>query len=115
MLPHWRLTLADARHVIAGARAEAQPTGVPMCIAVVDGAGNLLAFAGMDGAKFTGISIAIDKAFTAAGTRRSTRDCARLAAPGEVAGAIGCSSGTADEDEQCAQAGIARWQAQLRA
>lgn len=139
MRQSWRLSLSDAQRLVAGARAEAERIGVPMCIAVLDDGGNLVAFERMDGAKFTSIAIALDKAFTSAGTRRATREYAELAAPGgpafgiqhtnggrivgfagglplkdpggEVIGGIGCSSGTPDQDEQCALAGIALWQA----
>ena len=58
------VTLASARTVIEAARKRAEQIGVPMCIAVVDGGANLVAFARMDGAWLGSIDIAQDKAFT---------------------------------------------------
>ena len=66
MLTIKRLDLADARILIEGAAEKAREIGVPMCIAVVDESGNLVAFERMDGGKITSVTIAQDKAFTAA-------------------------------------------------
>lgn len=134
MLTIRRLSLEEARVLIAGARAHAEKIGVPMCIAVTDEQGLLIAFERMDGAKFTSIAIAQDKAFTAAGIHRGTDLLGQIAQPGtpafgintvhggrmmilggglpivvdgDVVGAIGLSSGTADQDKECAEAGIA--------
>lgn len=128
-----RLDLADARVVIAGARKKAEEIGVPMCIAVCDESGNLVAFERMDGGKITSSTIAIDKAFTAAGAKRATHEYGEVSQPGkpayginsalagrlmvvggglpilldgEVVGSIGVSSGTPTQDRDCAQAGI---------
>ena len=65
-----RLDIQDAKTLISGARAKAQEIGVPMCIAVTDESGNLIAFERMDGAKFTSINLAIDKAFAACGVKK---------------------------------------------
>ncbi|WP_261338347.1 GlcG/HbpS family heme-binding protein [Rhizobium leguminosarum] len=48
MLTIKRLDLNDARALIAGARAKAEEIGVPMCIAVADESGQLIAFERMD-------------------------------------------------------------------
>jgi uncharacterized protein GlcG (DUF336 family) len=128
-----RLSIDDARTLLVGAAEKTAEIGVPMCTAVTDEAGMLLAFEREDGGKPTSISIAIDKAFTAAGARRPTRFYQQNTHPdgptwgiagtndgrfciipgglpividGEVVGGIGCSSGTADEDEVVAQAAI---------
>ncbi|MCQ8210354.1 heme-binding protein, partial [Cutibacterium acnes subsp. acnes] len=61
-----RLDISDARLLIKGAADKARDIGVPMCIAVVDESGNLVAFERMDGGKTTSVIIAQDKAFTAA-------------------------------------------------
>ncbi|MBB3355206.1 uncharacterized protein GlcG (DUF336 family) [Rhizobium sp. BK049] len=51
MLTINRLSLADARILIEGARGRAEEIGVPMCIAVTDESGQLIAFERMDGGK----------------------------------------------------------------
>lgn len=128
-----KLTLADAKLMMEGARAMAVKIGVDMDIAIVDDGGNLLLFERMDGARITSITIAIDKAFTAGAARKSTREYGEVSGPGAPAfginsaiqgrfmifagglpifvddqpvGGIGCSSGSPDQDEQVAQAGI---------
>lgn len=106
--------------------------GVPMCSAVCDENGQLIAFEREDGSKFSSISIAIDKAFTAAAARNPTRFYAEKSVPGgptwgiqhtnggrfcvipgglpvvvgELVGGVGCSSGTGDQDEIVAQGAI---------
>ena len=52
-----------------------------MNIAIVDAATHLVAFARMEDAKTTSTSIAMDKAFTAAGHRMTTRALSERAAP----------------------------------
>jgi uncharacterized protein GlcG (DUF336 family) len=128
-----KLTLNDAKIILEGAEKKALEIGVPMDIAVVDDGGNLLAFHRMDGAKITSIDIAINKAFTAAGARRGTHEYAKVAQSGmpafgihvsnhgrfmifggglpiffdgTIVGGVGCSSGTVEEDQTVAQAGI---------
>lgn len=128
-----RLELDDVRIILSGAEAEARKIAVDMDIAVVDDGGNLLGFIRMDRAKVTGIQISIDKAFTAACTRRKTAEYKSVGSPdgmafgihsshhgrftiygggvpilieGECAGGVGCSSGSPEQDEQVAQAGI---------
>ena len=129
-----RLDLADAGVLLAGARAKAVEIGVPMCIAITDESGNLVAFERMDGGKVTSITIAIDKAFTAAGAKKATHEYGEVSQPGkpvygiasaiggrlmvvggglpvvvdgEVVGGIGVSSGTPMQDRDVAEAGIA--------
>ena len=128
-----RLTLEDARLMMAAAERKAKDIGVDMDIAIVDDGGNLLLFQRMDGARITSISIAIDKAFTAGAARKSTRAYGEVSGPGQPAfginssiqgrfvifagglpifiddqpvGGIGCSSGSPDQDEEVAQAGL---------
>ena len=43
MLTIKRLDINDARSLIAGARVRADEIGVPMCIAITDDGGNLIA------------------------------------------------------------------------
>jgi uncharacterized protein GlcG (DUF336 family) len=128
-----KMTLADARLVIAGAEAKAKEIGVDMDIAVVDDGGHLLAFIRMDNARITSVDVAINKAFTAACARRGTHEYAKVAGPtgpafgmhttnhgrfmivggglpifvnGVIAGGVGCSSGSPAQDQDVAQAGI---------
>lgn len=125
------LTAAGARAVLDAALAEAARMGVPQCVAIVDAGGHLLAFGRSDGARPASVAIAQTKAVSAATRLRPTGDEAggdvpaaiRLALAGDritgipggfpllvegrVAGAIGVSSGTPDEDVQVARAGVA--------
>lgn len=141
MLTIVRLDIQDAHTLIEGAAAKAREIGVPMCIAVADESGQLIAFERMDGGKVTSTTIAIDKAFTAAAARRSTRDYGEASQPGKpafgihsaiggrltvvagglpvtvdeaVVGGIGVSSGTPDQDEACAQAGVDAFMSMLK-
>ncbi|ODT66098.1 MAG: DNA polymerase III subunit delta' [Pelagibacterium sp. SCN 63-23] len=142
MISVTRLDLADARILLEGARTEADRIGVPMCIAIVDESGNLIAFERMEGGKVTSATIAIDKAYTAAAARRATHEYGQASQPGNpayginsaiggrlmvvggglpvavdgvVVGGIGVSSGTPAQDQQVAQAGIDHFLAQISA
>ncbi len=133
MLTVNRLSIEDARVLIEGARNKADEIGVPMCISVVDESGNPIAFERMNGGKVTSSIIAGDKAYTAAGARKGTHEYNAACVPGnlvfgvhtaiggricvvggglpvlvdgEVVGGIGLSSGTPQQDMECAQAGI---------
>ncbi len=128
-----KLTLSDARLVLEGAEARARAIGVDMDVAVVDDGGHLLAFIRMDDARVTSIDVAISKAFTAACARRATHEYAAVAGAGGpafgihvsnqgrfmivggglpifvngvIAGGVGCSSGSPEQDREVAQAGI---------
>jgi uncharacterized protein GlcG (DUF336 family) len=130
-----KLSLDDARVALAGSEAKAREIGIDMDVAVVDDGGHLLAFIRMDKARVTSIDVAINKAFTAACARRGTHEYAVSAGAGGpafgihasnqgrftifggglpifvdgmIAGAVGCSSGSPDEDRAVAQAGIDR-------
>jgi glc operon protein GlcG len=125
------LTCKGSHVVLHAAEKKAAAIGVPECIAVVDAAGELLAFSRMDGARAGSIEIAITKARSAARRKRPTADEAggdalaavRLAlaaqmgvtgiggglpivVDGQTIGAVGVSSGTSDEDVEVARAGI---------
>ena len=140
MLNISRIDLADAGILLAGARLKAAEIGIPMCIAIVDESGNLVAFERMDGGKITSITIAIDKAYTAAAAKRATHEYSQASQPGapayginsaiggrlmvvpgglpvlvngQVVGGIGISSGTPAQDQAVAQAGIDQFLAQL--
>ena len=51
MLTIRRLDIADAQILMTGARQKAKEIGVPMCIAICDESGQLIAFERMDGGK----------------------------------------------------------------
>ena len=133
MLTIRRLSLEEAEILIEGAAAKAREIEVPMCIAITDESGHLIKFDRMDGGKVSSISIAIDKAFTGAVARHGTHIYNELCVPGkptfgihisneghfsviggglpvwvngEIVTGIGVSSGSAEQDQVCAQAGI---------
>ncbi|KAF2826211.1 DUF336-domain-containing protein [Ophiobolus disseminans] len=127
------LTQNGAKVALQAAEQHALDMGVPMSIAVVDAHTHLLGFTRMDGAKITSINTAMDMAFTAAGNRIPTstyqenswpgsatsgigntvsgRFCTLgggvpiLSANGDILGAIGCSTGTSQQDEAASKAG----------
>ncbi|MGV8937772.1 MAG: GlcG/HbpS family heme-binding protein [Allorhizobium sp.] len=136
MLTIKRLDQADAQVLLTGAREKSLEIGVPMCVAITDESGQLIAFERMDGGKVTSTTIAIDKAFTAAAARKATHEYGDSSQPGKptfgihsaiggrlmvvggglpvivdgaVVGGIGLSSGTPAQDLQCAQAGLDRF------
>jgi glc operon protein GlcG len=120
-----------AQAAIAAAAAEAKKRGWALDIAVVAGAGYLIAFLRMDNAQIASIAIAEHKARTAAKFRRPTKvfeDAVQkgglnyimtlddviasrggipLIEDGRLIGAIGCSGGTGSQDEVVCQAGAA--------
>ena len=67
-----RLSIEDARILIEGAREKSVEIGLPMCIAVTDDSGNLIAFERMNGGKSHSIVVAQDHAFTAGAARKAT-------------------------------------------
>jgi uncharacterized protein GlcG (DUF336 family) len=67
-----KLELGDARAMVAAATARARAIGVAQTVCIVDEGGYPLALERMDGARVTGPQIAWNKAFTAAGHKRST-------------------------------------------
>ena len=133
MISIQRLSIADAMLLIEGARIKANEIGIPMCIAVSDESGNLIAFERMDGGKAHSIQIAQDKAFTAGASRKATHEYNAVCTPGSLVfgihtecggristvgggipvqidgvfvGGIGASSGTPQQDMEVVQSGI---------
>lgn len=127
------LDLADAQRMLSAAKTKAEEIGVPMCIAITDTSGHLIAFERMDGGKVSSITIAIDKSFTASAAKKATHEYGEASQPGKPAygiasaiggrlmvvggglpvmvngacvGGIGVSSGTPDQDREVAQAGV---------
>ena len=121
----------QARKAIAAAVADARKQNLPMAIAVVDTAGQLVAFERMDSTQTGSIGVAQDKAVSAALFRRPTKvfqDALAaggaglriltlrgasaieggipLTVDGKVIGAIGVSGGSAEQDGVVAKAGL---------
>jgi uncharacterized protein GlcG (DUF336 family) len=67
-----KLELAEARHMAQAALRKAEEIGVRETVCIVDEGGHPLVLERMDGARITGPQIAWNKAFTAAGHKRST-------------------------------------------
>ena len=67
-----KLEAREARAMVAAALAEAARLGVPQTCCVTDEGGFPIVLERMDGARVTGPQIAWNKAFTAAGHKRST-------------------------------------------
>ncbi len=125
------LTLAEANQMIQTAVEKADELGVKVSIAVCDPGGNLLAVNRMEGASAVSATVAQGKAAASAGFGRASGALpadspviqaviatlggrmlpAQGAVPvhkdGELVGAIGGSGATAQQDEDCAQAGLA--------
>lgn len=124
------VNLEQARKLVAGAMAEARKIGVPMAIAVVDTAGNLVAFEKMDNTQTASVAVAQDKAVSSAIYRRPTKAFQDglagggaglrilqlrganaveggipVTVDGKIIGGIGVSGGSVDQDAQCARAG----------
>ena len=135
-----RLSIEDARILIEGAREKSAEIGLPMCIAVTDDSGNLIAFERMNGGKAHSVVVAQDKAFTAGAARKATHEYNAANTPGNLAfgihtehggrvstvggglpvivdgeclGGIGASSGTPQQDMEVSQAGIDHFLATL--
>ncbi|WP_424813055.1 GlcG/HbpS family heme-binding protein [Roseococcus sp. YIM B11640] len=67
-----RLEAREARAMVDAATAKARAIGVAQTVCIVDEGGHPLLIERMDGARVTGPQIAWNKAFTAAGHKRST-------------------------------------------
>jgi glc operon protein GlcG len=122
-----------ASRALDAAMQTANSLGVPVCIAVSDRAGHLVAYARMDGAPLLSGEIAQDKAYTVAAFGLPTHEWFDLIkdelsllhgivktdrlivfgggvpihADGDLVGAVGVSGGSADQDRQIAEAGAA--------
>jgi glc operon protein GlcG len=124
------LTLQAAKTMLVAAEAEATKNNWTMSFAVVDAAGELIAFHRMDDAPFSSIAVSQGKARTAARFRRPTKALDSTVAAGrvqvmslegvvaveggvpiivngKVIGAVGASGGTSPQDAQVARAGVA--------
>jgi uncharacterized protein GlcG (DUF336 family) len=126
----WEAAVTAVRAAVERAAA----IGAQVNVAVVDRAGQLVAFLRMPGAPLHSADIAIDKAYTAAGFGLPTADwpaaltghsaAVRAGLPlrprmvmfggglplvvaGERVGGVGVSGGSETQDEDCARAGLA--------
>lgn len=68
----WKLEQREARAMVDAATAKAREIGVAQTVCIADEGGHPLLIERMDGARVTGPQIAWNKAFTAAGHKRST-------------------------------------------
>lgn len=127
-----RLSCKGSHVLIHAAEKHAKAMGIPVCVAVVDEGGNLLAFSRMDGARVASVDIALTKARSAARRKMATADDGRgkfetgvllammsqlsvtvvpgglpIVVEGGVVGGIGVSAGTSAQDVEIAEAGIA--------
>jgi len=126
------ITFEAARLVLGAAVDHARSLGVPVCVAVTDRSGHLVAFGRMDGAPLLSAQIAQDKAYTVAafggvathewwpmieeepslrhGIVKTDRlivfgGGVPLQADGALVGAVGVSGGSAEQDRATAEAG----------
>jgi len=131
----------NAQAIIEHAEAKAREMGLPAIIAILDDGGHLKAFLRMDGAVLGSIDIAIRKARTAVLFQCNSEDVWHYLKPGApaphlelsndglapyaggmalkcpnggLAGALGVSGGTIEQDSQIARAGLAAFEATLR-
>ena len=128
------LTMDKVLLVVEAAIEKAKKIGQPMNIAIVDAGANLMAFMRMDGAWLGSIDIAINKAFTARAFDIPTLELGLNSQPGEqffgihasnhgrvmifaggipirvngqIAGAVGVSGGSGEQDQAVAKAAVA--------
>src|ERR1700739_985108 len=130
------MTTERAQRIIEAGIVKAKEIGQPMNIAVVDAGANLTSFVRMDGAWLCRIDLAIIYAFTAKAVYISTRELGRNSHPGgqffgihvsnharvmifaggipiemngQIAGAVGVSGGSGEQDQAVAEAAVAAW------
>jgi uncharacterized protein GlcG (DUF336 family) len=128
------LTLSEANQVVHAAVAKAQELNIRISVAVCDAGGRLVAFNRMDGAIWAGAYGSQGKAVASVAFGRASGElqeragspiiqgiaaaegghmiCSQGAVPiirnGVVEGACGVGGGTAQQDEDCARAGVAK-------
>jgi uncharacterized protein GlcG (DUF336 family) len=129
-----QISVAAALRMVEAALTHGAAAGLPVAVAVSDAAGNPVASARMDDAPLGAMRLAVDKAYTSALWQMPSGDLQRSSQPGGgdwgltstedgrivvyggglpifhdgvLAGALGVSGGTGDQDEACASAAIA--------
>ena len=126
------LNLAEAQQIIDGATKKLEEIGVPMCVAVVDPRGDLIAMIRQDGSPWRSTLICQGKAAASAAWLRASGELTENAQSpvsrglmamldgrmipgqgalpvyrnGEIIGAVGASGGASQQDEDVARAGI---------
>jgi uncharacterized protein GlcG (DUF336 family) len=129
------LTLAEANQIVQGALAKARELNIRISVAVCDAGGRLMAFNRMDNAIWASVYGCQGKAIASVAFGRASGELAeRAGSPivqgiaaaegghmiasqgavpivrgGVVVGACGVGGGTAQQDEDCARAGIAKF------
>ena len=134
--PARRFDLAAAKRIAERAEARSAELGVPVVIAAADAGGNLMLLHRVEGALLASIEIAINKAWSAVAFQAPTATLGPLASgdgplpgladtnsgrvvlfgggvpvhvDGELAGAIGISGGTAEQDVDIATCALQDW------
>jgi len=127
------ISMKAAATATQAAVTHAEQLGIRINVAVTDGSGTLMAFLRMPGAFLHSVEIAMDKAYTAASFGFPTVQWPNILKDdealrigigqrprmvifggglpinenGELIGGIGVSGGSAEQDEECARAGLA--------
>ena len=128
-----QITLAAALRLVNAAVTHGA-ANVPVAVAVADASGNVVASARMDDAPLGALNLAVDKAYTSALWQMPSGDLHETSQPGGddwgvtsteqgrivvyagglpiftggvLAGALGVSGGTGDQDAECARAALA--------
>ena len=131
-----RFDLAAAKRIAERAEARSAELGVPVVIAAADAGGNLMLLHRIEGALLASIEVAINKAWSAVAFQAPTATLGPLATgdgplpgladtnsgrvvlfgggvpvhvDGELAGAIGISGGTAEQDVDIATCALQDW------
>lgn len=126
------MTLETAKKLIDMVEKKAEEMGIAVIIAVADKAARPVAIHCMDNAYIASFDIALNKAYTSAGLKMSTAELSRLSGPGQplygiqhtnegkivifgggevleangrIAGALGVSGGTLEQDTYLAAYG----------
>src|SRR5215813_11108811 len=128
------LTLVEANRIVEAALAKARAMNIRISVAVCDAGGRLVAFNRMDGAIWASVYGSQGKAIASVAFGRNSGELAeRAGSPiiqgimaaegghmipsqggtpivrnGVVEGACGTGGGTAQQDEDCARAGVAK-------
>ncbi len=126
------LTISQTEPMIQAAKNKSLELGVNVSISIVDGRGDLLAMLRLDNARWYTVDVSRGKAFASASFGRPSADlqdradspvfrsislmqggriipskgALPISQDDQVVGAIGVSGGTADQDEEIAQAGL---------
>lgn len=127
------LNMRTALTLMSGAEEKASDIGITIAVAVIDEGGNLMSFQRMDNTQLASSLLAQNKAYSAVAFQRPSKDMFDVSQPGQpgyalqdvdpryvfagggmpimidggIVGAVGVSGGTADQDQECAEAALA--------